>query len=118
MSLELSVVTGLASVSMILGYFAFQCRESQEDFWQHMSVFLFFMSLMFLDLIMGALLLMVQNSAMTYLTDSVLVWGLYTMLIVTSIIVFGFLVWMVWGVISMIFGKLVGKDQERAKYDQ
>lgn len=84
MSAELAVVGGLGFISAIFAYYAFQLRESGEELNQKIGVFLFFMSLLFADLLMFTIYQLTQETAsLNFLTGSVMHTGLLVVIWVT-----------------------------------
>lgn len=98
---EVAVIGGLGIISFILAYYAFELRESQEDFWKKVSIGLFFMSLLFLNLVIFAVLLIAKNSSVAYLEDSVIVYGLMIMNWLTVVIILAFIIWVMY--LSVIY---------------
>lgn len=81
MSAELAIVGGLGFVSALFAYMAFKLRdEKNEDgtFGSKISLFLFFCSILFANLLMYSLLLISQNS-LPYLEAPVISLGLSIM---------------------------------------
>jgi hypothetical protein len=79
MSSEVAIISGLGIISGLFAYFAFETRNSDDGtFGSNVSLFFFFVSFLFLNLLMYAVLLIGQNNA-TYLTSGVLVTGLQIM---------------------------------------
>lgn len=81
MSAELAVVGGIGFISALFAYMAFKLRDDDNDegtFGSKISLFLFFCSILFANLLMYALLLISQNS-LAYLEAPVIGIGLSIM---------------------------------------
>lgn len=113
MSAELAVVGGLSFISAIFGYFAFALRESQEEFNQKIGVFLFFMSLLFVDLVMFTIYRLTQETAtLTFLTGGVMKTGLLVVIWVTvglTVLLLFSLVFMAISALWTMYQKISGK---------
>lgn len=80
MSAELAIITGLGLISVMFGYYTRIFKESTEELNNKLSILFFFFSLLFLNLVMYAILLIGQNTVgLTYLSNSVLNTGLLVM---------------------------------------
>lgn len=80
MSLDITVVAGLGIISTIFAYYAFQLRNSEEEFVQKLALFLFFMSIVFLSLLMYGIYLMVDNDpSYSYLKTPIMNTGMLVM---------------------------------------
>ena len=110
MTNEIAIVWGLGIISFILAYCAFELRESQEEFWKKVSIGLFFMAILFLNLIIQSIMLIAKNSV-PYLEDSVIVNGLLIMSWTTIIIFFGFIIWVLFVSVQYTFALLMGKEK-------
>jgi hypothetical protein len=106
---EIAVVAGMGITSALLSYMAFELRESKEEFWQTVSVGLFFMSIIFIDLLVFSLLLIIQNDSLTYLDESVVSIALTIILWTTTILVFAFFMWLIFNAIKTLIDMLSGK---------
>lgn len=81
MSAELAVVGGLGFISALFAYMAFSLRakdDNDDTFGNKLSLFLFFCSVLFCNLLMYSLLLISQNS-LPYLEAPVIGIGLSIM---------------------------------------
>lgn len=81
MSAEIAIVGGLGLICGLFAYMSFQLREKEDDdgtFGNKISLFLFFISVFFANLLMYALLLIAQNGP-TYLEAPVIGIGLSIM---------------------------------------
>ena len=81
MAAEESIILGLGIICALFSYMAFELRSKEEEdgtFGSKISLFLFFVSILFANLLMYALLLISQNSA-TYLEAPVIGIGLSIM---------------------------------------
>jgi hypothetical protein len=117
MSEQLAVIGGLGVTSFLFAYFSFSLRESQEEFWQRVSVGLFLMALVFTNFVMGAVLLIVQNGGVSYFDADFITWGLVITTWTTVIVLFFFFGWVVWATLKMLYEKIVGQPMDRARYD-
>lgn len=118
MTAESSVVIALLGTAVVTGYFGFELRGSDEPFWQRFSLAFFFVGIIFLILTMGATLLIVQNSGLSYLSDGVVVWGLYTMTILGALVIVFFIGFIFFLLLRVGFDKLAGKSRGSSEYDQ
>jgi len=99
MSAEGAVVFGFVAMSYMFAHYAFVMREGNEEINHRISAFLFFLSLLFLNLTMYAMILIAQNSSMTYLENSVLSVGLRVITYFTvSVLMIYFLLMIIFGI--------------------
>lgn len=116
MSEQLAVVGGLGLTSFLFAYFGFHLRDSPEEFWQHVSVALFLMALIFTNFVMGAVLLIVQNGTVTYFDESFITWGLAITTWTTVLTLVFFLGWVLWATLHMLYEKMVGTHRKVEQY--
>ena len=109
---EITVVAGLGIVSALLAYMAFELRNSSEKFWQTASVMLFFMAIIFVDLLVFSMLLIIQNDGLLYLEDSVLSLALSIIMWTTTVLVFAFFMWLIFNAIKLLFDMLNNKKSD------
>lgn len=117
---EEAIVVGLGVVSAIFGYFALSLRDDGSDddrdngFGSKLSLFFFMLSILFLNLLMYALLLISQNT-LTYLEAPVISIGLSIMTYGTIGVVVLYFVYLVVMFIQSIngwFKEMMGKKRE------
>jgi len=117
---EEAIVVGLGVVSAIFGYFALALRDdgSEDDrdngFGSKLSLFFFMLSILFLNLLMYALLLISQNT-LTYLEAPVISIGLSIMTygsISVVVLYFVYLLIMFIQSINGWFKEMMGKKRE------
>jgi hypothetical protein len=93
MTVENGVLFTLCFIAGIFGYFAFQLRQNENEFNQITSVFFFAVSLLFVNLIVGTLLLIVQNTtSIAYLEGTVAVIALQVVMWVSMVLFSLFLI--------------------------
>ena len=103
MGSEMTIVVGFSVISAILAYYAFELRDAEEDLTRKLSLFLFFLSILFLNLVMYSMVLIAQNTGLSYLLDSVVYTGLQIMTWVTlAIVIIYFIVLLLVGITSVI----------------
>lgn len=108
MSAELSVMGGLVSTMFILFYVAFELKDSDTEFWKHIGLLFFFLGVIFLNLVSGAVLLMVDNN-LPYLKDSIASWGLFTINWLSAGVLILWLIYMLFITTKFMFDWLQGK---------
>lgn len=117
---EEAIVVGLGVVSAIFGYFALSLRDDGSDddrdngFGSKLSLFFFMLSILFLNLLMYALLLISQNT-LTYLEAPVISIGLSIMTYGTIGVVVLYFVYLLVMFIQSIngwFKEMMGKKRE------
>lgn len=111
MAAEGAIVGGLAVISALLGYFAFNLNESQNDINKKIGLLLAFMSLVFLNLVMFSVRAIAVNNA-SYLVDGILSTGLLVMIWLTIILMCFLgagLMWTIIKTIKMLFDTAMGK---------
>jgi len=108
---ETAIIAGLGVIAFILSYYSFELRESEEEFWRKVSIGTFFMSMIFLNLIIYAVMLISKNGA-AYLEDSILVYGMMIMNWLTIIVILGFIIWIIFVSIQALFALLAGKNSD------
>lgn len=102
MGAELSIVIGLAVTSMMFAYFSYSFKNHPENIMKQVSIFFFFISLFFLNMIMYACILIAQNNTLTYLETPVLEQGLTIITyITTGAVILYFIILVVMTVISL-----------------
>lgn len=72
MSAEQSVVLGLSIIACLFAYFSFSLKDHNETIMRQVSIFFFFMSMLFANMIMYACILIAQNNSLGYLETGVL----------------------------------------------
>lgn len=81
---DVTVVVGLGAIAALFAYFAFELKDSESEIMTRVAVGFFFMSLVFVNLVMYTILLIAQNDAtVSYLEGSVMNTGLAVVMWVT-----------------------------------
>lgn len=120
MSAELAIVGGLGFISALFAYMAFALRSGDDEdgtFGSKISLFLFFVSILFANLLMYALLLISQNSA-TYLEApvigiglSIMTYGTIGVMIIYALYIIGLFLRGVYDWVMEAMGKRRGDEQ-------
>lgn len=98
---EFNVVVGLSIISFLLAYYAFKLREGADDVTKKVALFLFFMSVLFVNLIMYSLVLISQNTDIGYLQNSVVYMGLQ---VLTYTTLFGLVIYFIAMIVLAVGG--------------
>jgi hypothetical protein len=113
MSSEVSVVVGLTFISALFAYYAFELRDSQEVLSQKLAVFMFFMSIVFLNLVMYTIYRLTQEDPnLSFLTSGIMSTGLLVVVWTTTILGFilmGSIFWMSIKTFYDVYKRLSGK---------
>lgn len=88
MSSQLAVIAGLGIISTLFAYYAFEFRNSTQELLQKFSVFLFFVSLVFVDLVMYSIYYIANNEGLAYLSNGVIQTGLLVLTWTTVLLTF------------------------------
>lgn len=108
MSAEIAVMSGLTVTMFILFYVAFELKDSEAEFWKHIGLLFFFLGIVFLNLVSGAVLLMVDNN-LPYLKDGVATWGLFTISWLSAGVLILWLIYLLLITTKFMFDWLQGK---------
>lgn len=109
MSAELSIVAGLGIISALLGYFAFELRDSHET----LAWLLFFLSFTFLD-ILSLVISKIADQSATYIgvvqiSLTILLW---LNIIIAVYMAFGMLGKVIFGTYTWIIDKIAGRRRK------
>jgi hypothetical protein len=120
MGAELSIVLGLSVISALFAYFAFEFKNSAEPLNQKIGVFLFFVSVGFLNLVMYSCVLIAQNGGVAYLEHSVVNTGLtiitYTSIVAIILYFIVIFVLTVKGIVDYMRSYVKGRNREQLKH--
>jgi hypothetical protein len=85
---ENGIIGGVSVLCVLFGFFAFKLRDNDNNFNQMLSLFFFSLSVLFSNLLMGTILLIIQNnSSLSYLENTITLAG-YQVLIWTTAVMF------------------------------
>ena len=110
MSAELSIVSGLGIISALLGYFAFELRESHET----LAWLMFFLSMTFLD-ILSLVVSKIADQSASYIGFvqiglTILLW---MNILIAIYIAFGMLSKVIFGTYQWVVDRIAGRRRDR-----
>lgn len=110
---ETAIIGGMGIIAFLFAYIGFELRNSDEEFWKRTAVFTFFISLLFIVLLMATIFLMVDNN-LPYLKDTVIIWALFVTVWFVALVSLIFLGALLWSSIKSLFDWLgqLGKKNE------
>ena len=112
---EIGMIFAMAFISALFGYFAFEMKDSEVSIWRYTAIGFFFLSLIFVNMLIGIVLLVAQNSGLTYLQDSIIVWALFIINWVTIVLIVVFLAAVFYFMLKTGMEMLAGKKKNRHK---
>ena len=90
MTTEIDIVLGLGILSALFSYFAFEFLQHQEgeeesrnrvyNWNRNLGILCFLLSIIFINMLMYTLVLIAQNTGLSYLNDTVLVVGMQVLM--------------------------------------
>jgi hypothetical protein len=108
MSAEIAVMSGLTVTMFILFYVSFELKESETEFWKHIGLLFFFLGIIFMNLVSGAVMLMVDNN-LTYMKDSIATWGLFAVNWLSAGVLIIWIIYMLFITVQFLFDWVQGK---------
>lgn len=109
MVVENTVIGGLAFASFMFAYLGFELRENETVFNQLVSLLFFSMSLLFINFVVYGIMLIVQNnSSLSYLSDPITYVAFNIVMWITIIVFFFYFLFMLLKFLSFLFEMIMG----------